>query len=99
MCAGRYLPEAGDAGRHAEPLIMMRLEQLQLVLEARPRADQRHVPAEDGDQLRQFVESRLAKPSAAARDGISPIELVQPVRGRRGARVHRRADEVAVYRV
>ena len=50
-------------GGHEEALEVVRLEVLGLVRDARPRADERHVAAQDVDQLRQLVEARPAQPA------------------------------------
>ena len=59
---------------------MVRLEVLGLVRDARPRADERHVAAQDVDQLRQLVEARLAQPAAERVTASAAVELVEAVR-------------------
>ena len=91
------LPQAGDALRHEEPLEVVRLEELGLVGEARPRADERHVAAQHVDQLRQLVEARPPQPArrtaSPSRTGSS---LYRPFAVGLAERVHRVADVVAV---
>src|SRR6185312_4848638 len=73
-------------------------EILRFVLDARARSDERHVAAQDVDQLRQLIEARLAEPVATARDRVAAIELVDAVvrLGRPG--IHRLPDVLLVHR-
>ena len=56
---------------HEEAVEVVRLERLRLVGNAWPRADERHVAAQDVDQLRQLVETRLAQPVTERRDRVA----------------------------
>ena len=60
---------------------MMREEVLRLVLDAGARADERHVAAQDVDQLRELVEARPPKPLPASVQGIdlvfNPVQIGQ----------------------
>ena len=64
----RHLPQTRDALGHQEPVEMVRLEELRLVGNAGARADERHLPAQHVDQLRQLVEARLPQEPAERRD-------------------------------
>ena len=88
-------------GRHEEALEVVGLEVLGLVRDARARADERHVAAQDVDQLRQLVEARLAEPAADARDRVAAVELVERrcASGRGGRAPSTRSMYVAVRRV
>src|SRR5579864_7232535 len=99
MRAGGDLPKTGDPCGHLETLIVMRLEMIDLVRDARTRANQRHLAPQDVDQLRQFVEAGLPKRAADPCDGVSAIELVQAVRAESCAGGHDRADVFAMLTV
>ena len=64
-------------GRDGEALEVVRLEQLRLVRDAGSRADERHVAAQDVQQLRQLVEARLAQPAPGPRHDVRALELVE----------------------
>src|SRR6266511_1348145 len=49
--SGAYLPEAGEARGDEEAVVVVRLELLELVTEAGPRPDERHLPAQDVEEL------------------------------------------------
>ena len=78
----RHLPEPGDARRDEEPLELMRLEELGLVREARTWADERHVAAQDVQELRQLVQARRRSQRPLRRDDVVALELVHAVPGR-----------------
>ena len=64
---------------------MVGLEELRLVLDARARTDERHLAAQNVDQLRQLVEARLAQQAAERRDRVRcAVELVGSVGVDRG---------------
>ena len=75
---------------------MVLREALRLVVETRPWSDERHVAREDVEELRQLVEARLPEDAADAGDRAGAIELVQPVRVRRGIVRQRGRDVAAV---
>ena len=76
---------------------MVRQEMLGLVVDARARANQRHVAPKDVDQLRQLVKARPSEPAAALRHGLVALELVETVHRRRNAGIHRALDVLAVH--
>src|SRR4051812_13009446 len=55
------LPEAGDAGAYAQPRLAPRRAELIFVVRAGTRADDRHVPEQHVEELRQLVEVVLAQ--------------------------------------
>src|ERR1022692_1278086 len=77
MCASGHLPETGNAGRYEEAVEVVNLELVDLVRKARSWADERHVSAQDVDQLRQLVEARSSQPSPGSRDRVGAVELEQ----------------------
>src|SRR5438045_1869353 len=62
------LPQAGDAGAHAQPRFAPRRAILIFMMRARPRADDRHVAEQHVPKLRQLVELVPAKDFADARE-------------------------------
>ena len=50
------LPQAGDARQHEVALLVPVLELLEVALRQRPRPDERHLPAQHVDELRELVE-------------------------------------------
>ena len=82
------LPQTGQAGGNEESFEVMRLVQLQLVIDGGSRTDERHVASENVDELRQLVEARPAQPASDARDGVRALELVEVVLSRERRRAH-----------
>src|SRR5690348_16395492 len=74
------LPQAREACGHLEALKVVREEEIDLVRQAGPWADERHVAAEDVQQLRQLVEARPSQPSPEARDIGRLVDLVDRLR-------------------
>src|SRR5688572_4641888 len=67
--APAHLPEAGDAGGHAEAteLVLFR-ELVEVARQHGPRADQAHVPDEDVHELRELVEAEAPQEPSRRRD-------------------------------
>src|SRR5581483_3437589 len=82
-----------------KPVEVVRLEELGLVGDARPRPDERHLAANDVHELRQLVQARAPKPGAERRDVVAAVELVEAVAVRRRAGVHDLPDVVAMRRL
>src|SRR5437899_2674106 len=98
MRASRHLPQARHAGGYLEPLEMLWREMLRLVVQARSRADEGHFAAQDVDQLRKLIETRLAQPAAKRRHRVGTVELVDAAVRRRRARTHDLLDIGAMRR-
>src|SRR5207245_3766549 len=62
------LRPARDAGLHLQPARLPRRVALDLVAQRRPRADQRHLAAQDVPELRQLVEGEPAQHAPDSRD-------------------------------
>ena len=77
VVAARHLPQAGHPGLHGESLVVRVLVVLELVLERRPRPDERHVPEEHVHELRQLVQARLAQEPADRGDARIGGQLLQ----------------------
>ena len=58
---------------------MVRARKLRLVSDAGTRTDERHLAAQDVDQLRQLVQARLAQQAAERRHVALRVELVGAV--------------------
>src|SRR6266496_4376114 len=79
--AARHLPQACHAGEHEVALAMPDLELHVVAQRQRPRADERHLAAQDVQHLRQLVERIPADEPADARDPRVVLDLEQRSRG------------------
>ena len=73
--AAADLPEAGQAGHDGQPAALPGSEAGHFADVQRPRPHQRHLPQEHVEQLRRFVEARLAQQAAQAGDPRVPAVL------------------------
>src|SRR6185437_3598038 len=79
--AAANLPRPRQSRHHAQPDEMSRLVLPYLARHWRPRADERHVPREHVEQLRQLVEAEPAQHSADTRHARIILQLEEkPVR-------------------
>ena len=83
-CAQPVMP-----GLDLEPAALARGVVVDLVLDRRPRADDRHLAAQDVDQVRQLVEREAAQQAADAGDARIALEHVDAGAHRRRAGDHR----------
>ena len=66
--AAQGLPDSRAAGKRGEPFFVPVLVALPLVGQARPRTHQGHVPFENVEELREFVQAGLADELAEGKD-------------------------------
>src|SRR5947208_2952041 len=65
---------SGDAGPDVEPMQLLVVVLVDLITECRPRADDRHVTADDVPELRELVDAQAAQEASRSRD--SAVTLV-----------------------
>src|SRR5205823_12529062 len=69
------LPQPGDAGQHEVALAVPVLEPVVVALRQRTRADQRHLPAQHVEELRQLVDRPAPQKAADGGDARVVADL------------------------